>query len=338
MQDNSLQDDLAIEDLPNLTQVHVSFNALSDTLNNVAGTESLTGAQVYMEGILIANGKMTQVERVAGTEGFFSKVGAGAKKTLDYIIDIFKRIWGFFFKKAAPEQAKKIRADIKEVKEDLKNAEKLKTGLMRVAKASEGSGDEGSSATEVAKVVEELQNAKALPELVALAKKVANLSKKNRKALTKRLGDLIEALKDEVKAAGDIEEEAKKSGHPGYVSFASTVKGSGTAAETLMKQLEAIRDLDNISEAEKVLGELDAAVTAIDNSIAAVAKTESSVQSQIDAVKKIVEGGEKKEGDDAQLASLRLMMASASRYSGALKRSLENIKSTTPAVGRIFGV
>ena len=72
------------------------FDALGDTLNDVAGTEGLTRAQTYMWGVLNANGDIPHRQRVAGTEGFFSTIGDGVSKVWEYIKKMFNAVLNFF--------------------------------------------------------------------------------------------------------------------------------------------------------------------------------------------------------------------------------------------------
>jgi len=87
---------------PDNTELHDSdhidqaFDALNDTMNEVAGVEGLTRAQTYMWGVLNANGDLSYQQRVAGTEGFFSAIGDGVNKVWEYIKKMFNAILNFF--------------------------------------------------------------------------------------------------------------------------------------------------------------------------------------------------------------------------------------------------
>lgn len=106
-------DDVSVgEGLPDTPHVEIMFDALNDTIdNNVAGNEGLvlSGSQIYAQAVLSANG----VKGITGNEGFFSKVAETAKSIYDYIVKMFKSVWGFFFNRDAPKEVAKAQADVK---------------------------------------------------------------------------------------------------------------------------------------------------------------------------------------------------------------------------------
>lgn len=89
------QDD-DFDTVPEPEHLEFAFQALEDT---VAGTESLTQAQQYMQSVLLSSGKVTRAQVVTGVEGFFSKIGDGLKAIWEYIQKMFKSIWNWFFGK-----------------------------------------------------------------------------------------------------------------------------------------------------------------------------------------------------------------------------------------------
>lgn len=100
--------------LPDIPHVEIMFDAMGDTVNGVTGAEGfgLTEAQLYAEGVLMANG-LLRANAVDGNEGFFSAVGGGLKATYDYIVKMFKSVWEFFFKR---DVAKEVDAAVAEVR------------------------------------------------------------------------------------------------------------------------------------------------------------------------------------------------------------------------------
>lgn len=91
-------------ELPDESHVSIAFVAMADT---IAGIEGLTAAQEYMFGVMSSDG-MTYAERIAGSEGFFQSIGAGAKKVWDYIVSMLKNIRDFFFGSTTASAEKKI--------------------------------------------------------------------------------------------------------------------------------------------------------------------------------------------------------------------------------------
>lgn len=102
--------------------VETVFDGFIDTINGTEGM-TLTSAQVYLNGVMMANGMMTGRQRV-GNEGIFETIGDGIKKVWEYIKSLFRKIFGGEKKKDAQAQTKKLEDKIEKTEEKLKNAEK----------------------------------------------------------------------------------------------------------------------------------------------------------------------------------------------------------------------
>lgn len=334
-QENAMQDDILIDDneefvAPEASHVELVFQALGDTVNAVAGTESLTTAQIYFHGVLNASGGLSYTQSIAGAEGFFANVKEGAAKAIAYIKKMFKDIWGFFFKKQGPEEAKAVKAAITETKADLDSVEKVKAGLTSAA---------GSDSKEL---VESISKATSIGELNTLSKDVGKKNTKAQQALVVKINQLVESLEGEVKLAAEVETEAKKSGEAGYSAWASGVQGGVSGTQSLITTLKGIRDLADLKAAESTLDALKSHADVISKAIDASGATESRVQGMIDTLSKLdgnssASDEQKKQGDD-NLKALQLFVKSAARYSGLLKRTLSHMKSVTTATGKVFGV
>lgn len=334
-QENAMQDDIVLDDndefvAPEGSHIELVFQALGDTVNAVAGTEGLTTAQIYFHGVLNASGALSYTQAIAGAEGFFANVKEGAAKAIAYIKKMVKDIWGFFFKKQGPEEAKAVKAAVTEIKADLENVEKVKAGLKSAA---------GSDSKDL---VESISKATSIGELNTLSKDVGKKNTKAQQALVVKIGQLVESLEGEVKLADEVEAEAKKSGEAGYSAWATGVKSGVSGTQALVTTLKGIRDLADLKAAESTLDALKSHVDVISKALEASSGTESRVQGMIDTLSKL-DGNEsasdeqKKEGDD-NLKALQLFVKSAARYSGLLKRTLSHMKSVNTAVGKVFGV
>lgn len=334
-QENAMQDDIVLDEndefvAPEGSHIQLVFQALDDTVNAVAGTEGLTTAQVYFHGVLNATGSLTYSQSIAGAEGFFANVKEGAAKAIAYIKKMVKDIWGFFFKKQGPEEAKAVKAAITETKADLENVEKAKAGLKSAA---------GSDSKDL---VEAISKATSIGELNTLSKDVGKKNTKAQQALVVKIGQLVESLEGEIKLADEVEAEAKKSGEAGYSAWATGVKSGVSGTQALVTTLKGIRDLADLKAAESTLDAMKSHVDVISKAIEASGGTESRVQGMIDTLSTL-EGNAsasdeaKKQGDD-NLKALQLFVKSAARYSGLLKRTLSHMKSVNTAVGKVFGV
>lgn len=334
-QENAMQDDIVLDDndefvAPEGSHIELVFQALGDTVNAVAGTEGLTTAQIYFHGVLNASGALSYTQAIAGAEGFFANVKEGAAKAIAYIKKMVKDIWGFFFKKQGPEEAKAVKAAVTETKADLENVEKVKAGLKTAA---------GSDSKDL---VESISKATSIGELNTLSKDVGKKNTKAQQALVVKIGQLVESLEGEIKLADEVEAEAKKSGEAGYSAWATGVKSGVSGTQALVTTLKGIRDLADLKAAESTLDAMKSHVDVISKALEASSGTESRVQGMIDTLSKL-DGNEsasdeqKKEGDD-NLKALQLFVKSAARYSGLLKRTLSHMKSVNTAVGKVFGV
>ena len=334
-QENAMQDDIVLDEndefvAPEGSHIQLVFQALDDTVNAVAGTEGLTTAQVYFHGVLNATGSLTYSQAIAGAEGFFANVKEGAAKAIAYIKKMVKDIWGFFFKKQGPEEAKAVKAAVTETKADLENVEKVKAGLKSAA---------GSDSKDL---VESISKATSIGELNTLSKDVGKKNTKAQQALVVKIGQLVESLEGEIKLADEVEAEAKKSGEAGYSAWATGVKSGVSGTQALVTTLKGIRDLADLKAAESTLDAMKSHVDVISKALEASSGTESRVQGMIDTLSTL-EGNAsatdeaKKQGDD-NLKALQLFVKSAARYSGLLKRTLSHMKSVNTAVGKVFGV
>jgi hypothetical protein len=334
-QENAMQDDIVIDEneefvAPESSHIELVFQALGDTVNAVAGTEGLTTAQLYFHGVLNASGQLSYTDSVSGAEGFFANVKEGASKAIAYIKKMVKEIWGFFFKKQGPEEAKAVKEAVAGTAADLANVEKVKSGLKSAA---------GSDSKEL---VEHISKASTIAELNTVSKDVAKKNTKAQQGLVVKINQLVESLEAEVKLAEEVETEAKKSGEAGYTAWASGVKGGVSGTQSLITTLKGIRDLADLKAAEDTLGALKSHVEIISRALEASGGTESRVQGMIDTLSTLdgnnsASDEQKKQGDD-NLKALQLFVKSAARYSALLKRTLSHMKSVNTATGKVFGV
>ena len=89
--------------IPDVDHVDMVMDGVIDM---VAGNEGygLSHAQQYLAGALYASGSITFTQ-YHGNEGIVDSVKAGFKKAWDYIVKMFKQIWGYFFKTGAKKKA-----------------------------------------------------------------------------------------------------------------------------------------------------------------------------------------------------------------------------------------
>jgi len=312
--------------------IEIAFEALNDTMEQeVTGVESLTQAQQYMHGVLSASGALTRAE-VNGSEGFFSKIGDGLKKTWEYIKKMFKNIWGFFFKKKAPEQAKAAKNTLEAAKDalDLKGPE-VKKQLVAAANAS---GD-----AEAKKAAEEADDVAGYR---AAAMKLAKVKGKDRNVLATKVGNFLEVLKGGASLAESIKKETESANHPWTKAFGGGVAESARYGVVLIRAVENIKDLEDLNKAKDTIEKMHSYTGAVETLIGKFSGLESQVQKAIDDVEKDLGKAEgdanAKAGVQAELKELRTLMANAAKFTTFLQHVLDYMPQLSRAVLKVFGI
>lgn len=312
--------------------IEIAFDALEDTLDQqVTGTESLTQAQMYMHGVLSASGQLTRAE-VNGSEGFFSNVGAGLKKTWEYIVKMFKNIWGFFFKKKAPELAKNTKRSIDDAKTalDMKDVSAAKASMSRaLVYVADGQ--------EIGELRDYLKEANTRADLNNVASKFARANVRARKVLTLKIGNLIETCKGALSLTEHAKTEAAKHDNKELTAFVNAMSANAEGTKHLQTELEKIRELEDFNLARAFLNMLTGYVTVVEKEITTIGNEEAKVRSSIDSVEKSM-GTEKNAEATKQVAGLRALMALAAKCSSLLKRCLEEVQAINKAMPRVFGL
>ncbi|ASU03910.1 hypothetical protein JOAD_5 [Erwinia phage vB_EamM_Joad] len=99
--------------IPDVEHVDTVMDGIIDT---VTGTEGLTHAQRYLAGALYASGAVSY-SQYHGSEGVMDTIKGGLKKAWDYVVKMFKQIWGFFFKSKGKQEAAEAKAAVKQLEE-----------------------------------------------------------------------------------------------------------------------------------------------------------------------------------------------------------------------------
>lgn len=99
--------------IPDVEHIDTVMDGIIDT---VSGTEGLTHAQRYLAGALYASGAVSY-SQYHGSEGVMDTIKGGLKKAWDYIVKMFKQIWGFFFKSKGKQEAADAKAAVKQLEE-----------------------------------------------------------------------------------------------------------------------------------------------------------------------------------------------------------------------------
>lgn len=262
--------------VPELEHTEQVFTGLIDTLDNVAGTESLTGAQHYLAATLYAAGMLPRAQ-VDGAEGFFSKVGDGVKAAIAYIKKIFESIFGFFRTKSKPQQ-EKAKATVAKTEANLKAASKRDVTPENVDKHI-------SKAESIVKSAPDSPEKKQAEEKIEKVKE-APAEQKVHDFYNVFPQKFIEAKLDRAKLAAEcakldkLAEEAEKVN--ATLVEKSHVKSSiETLPETFKKTAEKIKAIDDIESATAALVIMALIVDTISKSLEEVKSSESFFSNQI---------------------------------------------------------
>jgi len=341
-------------DVPDVPHVEIIFDALNDTLANVEGTESLTQAQTYMQGVLSASGQVSA--RVAGNEGFFSSIGTGLNEAFEYVKKMFKSLWDFFFKRDAPKLAADTKKAITDGKAELavfenggsSEAEADKTLAKQIStlKALGHEADANKSALDqILKEADEAHKgsfADKKKAILMIAHELPKLNKKAKKKLSEKVDQLINVMKVLKSTVDETDEGAADSTtvSPLIKDMISALKSSN-GDQSLLTKLEGVRDLSNVSQAKTVLDEMLKGIDHADKINSALKGHQSQIGAAIKAVEGAIasrkEAGKGSDNLNAELGALRGLMVLASKLSQCFKQLLSRMTSVQKAMGEVFG-
>lgn len=334
-------------DVPDVPHVEIIFDAVNDTLANVEGTESLTQAQTYLQGVLTASGQVNA--RVAGNEGFFSTLGTGLTSAYEYVKKMFKSLWDFFFKRDAPKLAEDAKKALNESKDQLAIAEtggsdeasatKLLGKQISALKALSHEPDANKSALDqILKEADEAHKgsfADKKKAILMLSRELPKLNKKAKKELGVKIDQMIAVLKtftsvmDEAKADEKID--------PGMKTSLDALNKERAEYDQFIKDLEAHRDLENVGAAKTLLDKLLAGIDSIDAVNKQFKGLQGTIGGQIKAVEELMKDAKDKEELSEKLGALRGIMVLVTKMSQCFKAMLSRMTSLQKSVTAMFG-
>ena len=337
--------------VPDLPEVEIPFDALNDTLvQEVTGVESLTDAQHYMEGLLVAHG-VHRASSVTGNESFFSKVGSGARAVYDWIKKMIKSLWDFFFKRDAPKASEEAKSEIK-----------------AAVAAADGAAEGGTTPAQTEKIldkqVSELEKLKADPhankavldqlwkeahdargtsvphaEKKEVAKRVAKeIVKVNggHAHLQNQVDKLVRTLEHVVQYA---EQQASNTSlGEEYQKFVKSILGDSFTKPTRdnIAKIKSIKAVADPAEAKKVLGELLADMQHADKAVAEMRRLEASMNAD---VKKAEAALTKSNDPEAKktLEELRKFVGFTARVAKYFETTFEQATAIARSYRHLFG-
>lgn len=340
--------------------VEIMFDALDDTMGGVTGSEGfgLTEAQRYAEGVLMANGALS-ARAVDGNESFFSAVGDGAKAIYDYIVKMFKNVWGFFFNR---DVGKEVDAAKAEVKEDQKKLDGLKQATPEgvsdakklVAAARSADADTINLDTDTLDQIMTKLEGTPSEQKAGTAQLIAAMPKANKKAqaqYTKANTSVSEAKSRLIR----VIEAAQKSplGEPvtgvtgdvheiGVSIVAAAVK-SLPAEKAFITLLGKHKTIDTLNDATllgaAILGNLDDLKALGERYKGHTARVAAEIkEAEADIKNATGHGATKDHVGKKRLDGLRNILTFATNIAQGIKKSIAELERLQKASGKIFGV
>lgn len=324
--------------VPEISHVGLVLDGLDDTLDQVergvAGTESLTGAQEYLQASMNAAG-MLSMRQVAGNEGFMASVGGGIKKAYEYVVKLFKSLWDFFFKRDNKKKAEEAKTALTDAKKDF---ESIKVG--------------GKTEAETDKMLASLKSAASSQELAVVSKALEEVSGKSHSEKQKILTDAMKKYAaasakakkvltwkiDRLKAAIKGVQEAVESMEGG--EFSGQVTSAGAEAKKVMADLEAIREVHDPDQAIAVLSKLMADVDKIKGMNDHFAQEETEVKKLLAEVEKGANAttGEAATKAKQDLAELRKYLGGLQKVARFSVEYYDSLKSLDKSLHQVFGI
>lgn len=356
---------------PDNTELHDSehideaFDALADTLDNVAGTEGLTRAQHYMWGVLNGSGDVSYQQRIAGNEGFFSAIGDGVSKVWEYIKKMFNAILNFFGLGSGGDSGKKVIQETESVlKQNQANlaaltghrvlqGEDLAKQILRSQADLEAFMNapqtSSSEKTEAQELKYKLKDVKALPppEQQRVVKEVVERFVKINSRMQKGLDDACQRALSEYKtyqAVVTVDHTAAFVGtafYDMYKNYAAAMKHN--ASQEIEKWVRIPHGMRTLGDAARAQGELQKALADLESESASISRgIKADVIHQIKKLEELVNRKDLRQANkdkfDKDLKACRLILKLTTEAIKQLRVTCENIRRISNMINRYFSV
>jgi hypothetical protein len=235
-------------------------HVMDGVIDTVAGAESLNGtytwAQNYLYGCLDASDVLKE-QKIGGMENMITD---GLKAMWDYIVRLFKNIWGFFFGSgddsaggSVAKAEKKVKENKAELEETVapKNEEQVKKATGRIkAKAAKIKNDPKASSADKAKaekihqrIVDSATGKGNEPKGAAMREMLVELATATQEADTQKLQGALDGLDARVKTIIKMYTVGSKTDHAGEVKdtqLAMKYQGErNTLGETFQRLMDS---------------------------------------------------------------------------------------------------
>jgi hypothetical protein len=356
--------DSEITELHEPEHIDQVFDALTDTLDTVAGTEGLTRAQTYMWGVLDASGDLSYKQRVAGTEGFFSDVADGIAKVWGYIMKMFNAILNFFGlgdSNKGPSITEQTDAILKQNQANIavltghrmSNADDISKQMLRTQADLDvfmnGPQTSPSEKSEAQELKHKLKEVKALPapEQQRVVKEVVERFVKINSRMQRALDDQCQRALDEYKTYQVIVTMDHSNEFVG-TSFADMYSTYSAAMKhNASKEIEAWvripQGLRTLNDAARAQGELEKAIKDLDSESTSISRgIKADVINQIKKLEEMVKRKDLRDAArstfDRNLKACRLILSLTTSAIKQLRVTCENIRRISNMINRYFSV
>lgn len=331
----------ALSDRPH---IEIMFDALDDTVGGVTGAEGfgLTEAQRYAEGVLIANGTLS-ARAVDGNESFFTTVSSGAKSVYDYIVKMFKGLWGFFFNRDAPKLVEEAKKEVTEFKNELeqfgKGSEEETADYIGTVRNIIKSRDDAKAK----ELLDQIDRAKTLADqkgvVLMLGHELPKFNKDGQAAFTKAVARIIEKMNKLLAYHEDAKKKSMVGGKEHNLAWDMFTKMTPIidASKKFVTQLEDIKELTDLNKAKSVaqamINDLDEAKKAI----ATVNSQKGEISKEITKCEGLLKESNNENTEAKQLlGQLRVILAYFSGFAHHIKTSVEDLLTLKKATKRVF--
>ena len=339
------EDELAMEaPIPEPEHIETVLEGMADSLN-VAGTESLTNAQIYLGSVLATNGYIRRNQ--VGQEGFMSKVGDGFKAAIAYIKKIFTNIWDFFFKRDAPKLADEVKDEIKKAEEVIKVVEsggsnekettEALTNMRKVVLALTHEPDVNKAALDqILKEADEAMKgdqAKKKAAVLMIGRELPKLNKRSTTAIKKRIDDIVRILTVTDKTVGIIIEKGEGSG------ASAADKGLAAAMKSSRGELTSVLEKFKKASGDATPANLKDCYTHVRQTLDETQRAYKGLEGEKANIKSQIAKLESDQSDHAQTAvkELKSLLSSIAALVQTSKELLASSKQLLKTGNKAFG-
>lgn len=340
------EEELAMDvDIPAPEHIETILDGMGDSISQVAGTESLTNAQVYLGSVLAANGYIRRNQ--VGQEGFMSKVGDGFKSAIAYVKKMFTNIWDFFFKRDAPKLTAEAKAELKTAEEVIKVVESggsdekettlALSNMRKVAMALSHEPDTNKAALDqILKEADEAMKgdqAKKKAAVLSIGRELPKLNKRSSVAIKKRVDDVIRVLVNFEKSVDTVIQKGQaSSASPEEKKLGNDLKSAKSELSDVLGKFKKASGDSTVANLKDCYTHVAQTITSTEEAYKELEGGRNAIQGEISKLESA-----KEEEAKAGVAALKSLLGSVSSLVNASKELLTASKQLLKAGNKSLG-